>query len=275
MADGLQLMRLAARNIATSKDGTLLVKQFEAEFRSLTQTQHALTVNSGTAALHSAYFAVGVRKNTEVIVPSYTWFATAAPVLQLGATPIFCDIDPDTLTIAPDRVEALITERTRAICAVHVWGNPAAMERLAAIAQKYRIALIEDASHAHGATYQDRPVGSWGDIACFSLQGSKAVSGGELGIVVTNTAELYDRMLLLGHYGRIPQDLQTHRWDLDALSLGFKYRPHLYGVALALGSLRRLPELNRLRRRNYDLLSRELQGCEAIAPVTTYPDATR
>ncbi|MEO1131444.1 MAG: DegT/DnrJ/EryC1/StrS family aminotransferase, partial [Cyanobacteria bacterium J06639_1] len=157
LSDTLRLMRLAARNIATSKDGSLLVKQFEREFCQLTNARFSLTVNSGTAALHSAYFAAGVREGTEVIVPSYTWFATAAPVLQLGGTPVFCDIDPNTLTIAPDRVEALITERTRAICAVHVWGNPAAMDRLAAIARKYHLVLIEDASHAHGALYRDRP----------------------------------------------------------------------------------------------------------------------
>ena len=143
-------------------------------------------MNSGTAALHSAYFACGVRPGDEVIVPSYTFFASAAPMLPLGGRPIFCEIDPATLTADPADIERRITDKTRAICVVHVWGNPARMDAICEIAKRHNLRLIEDCSHAHGATYLGRPVGSWGDIGCFSLQGQKPVSGGEAGIAVTS-----------------------------------------------------------------------------------------
>ena len=251
------------------------IDTFERRFCELTDTRYGLTVNSGTAALHSAFFAVGAGPGTEVIVPTYTFFASASPILPCGATPVFCDIDPETLTADPEDVERRITPRTRAICVVHVWGNPARMDRFAEIANRHSVALIEDCSHAHGASYLDRPVGSWGDVGCFSLQGLKAVSGGELGIAVTNDPVLFDRMLVLAHFGRTNSDQAAATFDIDGLALGLKYRPHLYGVIMANGSLTKLPELNRLRRRNYQILTDELSDCPAIRPIGTHPEATR
>ena len=251
------------------------ISRFEGKFCDLTDSRYGLTVNSGTAALHSAFFAVGAGPGTEVIVPTYTFFASAAPILPCGATPVFCDIDPLTLTADPDDVERRITSRTRAICVVHVWGNPARMDRFVEISKKHGVALIEDCSHAHGATFQGRPVGGWGDVGCFSLQGLKAVSGGELGIAVTNNPELYDRMLVLAHFGRTGTDQAAGTFDIDGLALGLKYRPHLYGVILAEGSLSRLSELNRLRRRNYAILTEELKDCSAVQPIASYPESVR
>jgi dTDP-4-amino-4,6-dideoxygalactose transaminase len=258
----------------TTQIRSAMLLNFESRFASLTATRYALMMNSGTAALHSAYFAVGVRPGDEVIVPTYTWFASAAPAMQCGATPVFCDIDQRTLTADPADVERRITPKTRAICVVHVWGNPAAMDRFADIARKYNVALIEDASHAHGATYQGRPVGSWGDVGCFSLQGVKAVSGGEAGIAVTNNPDYFDRMLALGHNGR-EEDHVTGRYHVGAMNLGLKYRPHMAAIALAAGGLSHLAELNRLRRRNYEILAEELAGCEGVRPIETYPGAER
>jgi dTDP-4-amino-4,6-dideoxygalactose transaminase len=188
---------------------------------------------------------------------------------------VFCDVDERTLTADPDDVERRITERTRAICVVHMWGNPAALDRFKEIARRHELALIEDCSHAHGATYQGRPVGSWGDVGCFSLQGAKAVSGGEAGIAVTSDPVLFDRMLLLGQYGRLKKGQAAGTFATDYLSLGVKYRPHLYAILLARGSLARLPELNRRRRINYELLERELAGCRAVSPIETAPGAVR
>ena len=260
-------------NTLTKAEGP--IAEFERSFAQLTETRHAISMNSGTAALHSAYFAVGVRPGTEVIVPAYTFFASAAPILQCGARPVFCDVDERTLTADPDDVERRITERTRAICIVHMWGNPAALDRFKEIARRHDIALIEDCSHAHGATYKGRPVGSWGDVGCFSLQGAKAVSGGEAGIAVTGNPVLFDRMLLLGQYGRLKKGQAAATFDTDYLSLGVKYRPHLYAILLATGSLARLDELNRRRRTNYELLERELVGCPAVTPIETAPGAVR
>lgn len=269
------LLKLIARDVNTSRGGSGPVAAFEKRFAAMTQTRYALAMNSGTATLHSAYFAVGVKPGTEVIVPSYTFFASVTPILQLGGTPVFCDIDERTLTADPDDVENRITPSTRAICVVHVFGNPAAMDRFVEIARHHDVALIEDASHAHGAIYKGQPIGSWGDVGCFSLQGQKAVSGGEAGVAVTNNPVLFDRMLALGHYGRVQDQQAAETFNMDDISLGLKYRPHLYGMVLALDSLSRLEELNRLRAHNYRILSERLENCPAVRPIESYPDAVR
>ncbi|MCA9247647.1 MAG: DegT/DnrJ/EryC1/StrS family aminotransferase [Planctomycetales bacterium] len=263
------------RDIVTQPGSGGVISEFERKFCRLTGSKYGLAMNSGTATLHSAYFAVGVGPGDEVIVPSYTWFASASPILQLGAKPVFCEVDPTTLTADPDDVQRRITPRTRAICVVHLWGNPARIDRFAEIAKQHNVALIEDASHAHGASYDNRPVGSWGDIGCFSLQGIKAVSGGEAGIAVTDNPVLFDRMLALGHFGRIGDDNVSDAVDVGKFSLGLKYRPHLYAILLALGSLSRLDELNRLRRKNYQIIEDVLQGCPGIQLMRTYPLAQR
>ena len=265
----------AMRNVTTLSKGDGAIADFERRFAQVTETRHALAMNSGTASLHSAYFAAGVSPGSEVIVPSYTFFASAAPILQCGATAVFCDVDRRTLTADPADVERRITPRTRAICVVHMWGNPAPLDRFTQLARRHGVALIEDCSHAHGASYLGRPVGGWGDVGCFSLQGAKAVSGGEAGIAVTDDPELFDRMLLLGHYGRLKNGQANDTFDTDHLSLGLKYRPHLYAVLLAQGSLSRLDELNRRRRHNYAILAEELDGCRAVQPIPTTPGAVR
>src|SRR5262245_9800844 len=275
LSDLVHIARYAWRDVNTLAKGEGPIAEFERRFAALCETRYALAMNSGTAALHSAYFAVGVKPGTEVIVPSYTFFATVAPVLQCGGTPVFCDIDARTLTADPDDVERRITARTRAVCVVHMWGNPARMDRFAEIARRHKIALIEDCSHAHGAAYQGRPVGSWGDVGCFSLQGEKAVTGGEAGVAVTSDATLFDTMLVLGHYGRLKGGQAADTFQTDGLAFGLKYRPHLYAMVLACGSLSRLGELNRRRRRNYEILCAELEGCPAVRPVGAHPEATR
>jgi perosamine synthetase len=274
-SDLTAILAAARDDINTEAKGEGPIAEFEQQFAQLTGSQYTLAMNSGTAALHSAYFALGVKPGTEVIVPGYTFFATAAPILQCGGRPVFCDIDPETLVADPDDVERRITPRTRAICVVHLWGNPAPMDRFVEIARRHNLGLIEDCSHAHGALYQGRPLGAWGDIGCFSLQGPKAVSAGEGGIAVTDNPLLFDRMLALGHYGRLKAGQAKNTFDTDYLTLGVKYRPHLYGIMLAAGSLSRLAELNRRRQRNYDILSAELAGCEAVQPIKTTPKAVR
>lgn len=269
------IARHGLRGVTTIAKGEGPIAELEAGFARLTCRRHALAMNSGTATLHSAYFAVGVGPGSEVIVPSYTFFASASPILQCGARPVFCDVDARTLVADPDDVERRITPRTRAICVVHMWGNPAPLDRFTEIAHHHGVALIEDCSHAHGASYRGHPVGGWGDVGCFSLQGAKAVSGGEAGIAVTDDGELFDRMLLLGHYGRLKKGQAADSFDSDYLSLGVKYRPHLYAALLARGSLSRLDELNRRRRRNYELLADELAGSAALAAIPTTPGATR
>lgn len=250
-------------------------KQLEAAFCGLTGCKYALAVNSGTAALHSAFFALGIQAGDEVIVPSYTFFASATPLLQLGARPIFCEIDPKTLTIDVSDIESRITEKTKAICAVHVWGNPCRMDALMDLSKRTGIPVVEDCSHAHGATFQGRSVGSFGSVGCFSMQGSKAVSGGEAGMIVTNSATLYDRMLALGHNGRTGSDQKNQTFDIGPLSYGLKFRPHLFALRLAMSSFSRLPELNRRREESFEVVSRAFSESGVLVPIERYPDARR
>lgn len=249
--------------------------EFEAEFAAMTGSRFALAMNSGTATLHSAYFAVGVGPGDEVLVPSYTWHASVTPIIHCAATPVFCDIDPATMTIDPDDVERRITERTKALCVVHVWGNVADMDRLVEIARRHDLALIEDASHAHGAQWRGRGVGSMGDIGCFSLQGSKSVSGGEAGVAVTDDPALLDRMILLGHFGRPRQGAVAAINEIGDMSLGAKYRAHPWAIAMALVGLRRLPELNEKRTANCVFLNDRLRDCPGLELFDPLPGATR
>lgn len=271
----IPILRHVYRDINTIASGSGPIHDFEKKWGKLCGTRYNLLMNSGTATLHSAFFAVGVKPGHEVIVPAYTFFASAAPVLQCGGKLVFCEVDPKTLTADPDDVERRITPKTRAICVVHVWGNPGRMDRFVEIGKRHNVAIIEDCSHGPGATYQGKPVGSWGDIGCFSLQGTKAVSGGELGIAVTNNPVYYDHMLALGHYGRVSKGQAAHTFEIDGLCLGLKYRPNLFGVLLALESMKRLKELNERRRRNYQILCDELRDCKAVHPIEAYPEAVR
>jgi dTDP-4-amino-4,6-dideoxygalactose transaminase len=275
LRDVAPLAWYAARGVNTMPTGGGPVDRFERRFARRTGSRYALLMNSGTAALHSAFFAVGVKPGDEVIVPPYTFFASAGPLLHLGGVPVFCDLDERTLTADPDDVEARISPRTKAICVVHVWGNPARMDRFVDIARRHDLALIEDCSHAHGATYGGRPVGTWGDIGCFSLQGNKPVSGGEAGVAITEDATLYDRMLALAHTGRTGRHQAAGSFAIDDLSFGLKYRPHLAAAQWALSSLRRLDELNARRAHRHAVLVDALSDTKAVTPIATYPDAVR
>ena len=253
-----------------------VVQAFEEECAAAFGTRYALACCNGTSALHSAYFAAGVGPGDEVIVPAYTWHATVTPIFHCSATPVFAEVDPRTLCLDPDDVERCITRRTKAVCVVQVWGNVPDMDRFRAIADRHGLVLIEDSSHAHGAAWRGRPVGSFGHLGCFSMQGSKAVSGGELGLVVTDNAEYFDRMLLLGHFGRIEGGQAGPTFPgIGDMSLGAKYRAHPFAVAIARCHLKRLPELNRLRTRNYAILNDVLRGTPGIEVVDPLPGAER
>lgn len=251
------------------------IADFEAAFARAIGTKYALAMNSGTATLHSAYFAVGVGPGCEVIVPTYTWHATITPIIHCAATPVFCDIDPRTLTADPADIERKITGKTKAICVVHVWGNVADMDRIGAIARKHKLALIEDCSHAHGAEWKGRKVGSIGDVGCFSMQGVKPVSGGEAGVATMNDVDLYDRMVLLGHFGHRKLGRNKAILSVGDMSLGTKYRPHTWAIAMASQDLKKLPLLNRKRTANYEFMNRMLKNCPGIELVEPLPGARR
>ena len=269
------VMELMDQGILSVAHGGV-IGDLEQEFADFIGRKYGLACCNGTSTLHSAYVAAGVGPGTEVIVPAYTWHATVTPVFHACGTPVFAEIDPRTLCLDPDDVERKITPRTRAICVVQVWGNVPDMERFRDIADRHGLVLIEDASHAHGAEYKGRKIGSYGDIACFSMQGSKPVSGGELGMVLTDSAEYYDRMLLLGHFGRIDDGQAGPTFPgIGDMSLGAKYRAHPYAAAVARCHLQRLPELNRLRTRNYAIMNDVLRDVPGIVVIDPLPGAVR
>lgn len=216
---------------------------FEEELRHYFGCCHALTCNNGTAAIHSAMHAIGLRPGDEVISPSYTYWATSLTTRLVGAVPVFADVCPDSANIDPEAIERKITSRTRAIIVTHLWGMPCEMDAILDVARRHGLRVIEDASHAHGAEYRGRKIGTWGDIGCFSMQGSKLLPAIEGGFLLTNDFDLFAKACVLGHYGRVPAD---HEWrGLNSTGLGYKYRIHPVATTLARHRLRKLDEQNR------------------------------
>ena len=226
-------------------DRSVIFARFEDTFRDLHGRRFACLFSSGTAALHAAFQALQLTRDDEVICPAYTFFATITPALWTGASVRLCETDEDG-NIDPRAAAALIGPRTRAIVVTHMWGMPARVAELRAICDRHGIALIEDCSHAHGASTGDRLVGTLGDIAIWSLQGPKTVSGGEGGILVTDDADVYYRTLLFGHYNkRTRQEIpESHRYrPLATTGWGLKLRAHPLAVAIANVLLSRLGQI--------------------------------
>ena len=224
--------------------GTDVTKQFEQEFAAWQGRTYALGCNNGTSALHCAMFGRGIGVGDEIICPSIAYWASALQVFALGGTVVFAEVDPDTLCIDPADIEHRIGERTKAIMVVHYLGHPADMDPILRIAQRYRLKVIEDVSHAHGARYQERMVGSFGDVAAMSLMSGKSLAVGEAGMLVTDDRAIYERAIAFGHYERYDDAIQDP--DLRAyrrLPLGgYKYRMHQLSSAVGRVQLRHYDE---------------------------------
>lgn len=197
------------------------VAAFEARFATYCGATHAIGVNSGTSALHLALLAVGVGPGDEVITTAHTFIATASAIDYCGATPVLVDIDPETFNIDPALVEAAITPRTKVILPVHLYGRPADMDPILAIASRHGLRVVEDAAQAHGAEYRGRRVGSIGDLGCFSFYPGKNLGAyGEGGAVTTDDPELADRVRVLRDWGaptRYHHDLKGFNYRLEGI----------------------------------------------------------
>jgi dTDP-4-amino-4,6-dideoxygalactose transaminase len=223
-------------------DRSGVVERLEEELCEYHGVTHAVLTSSGTAALHSMYAACGLGPGDEVIVPAYTFFATVTPLLHLGATPVLADCD-ESGNLDPKDVTQRITERTRAVVVTHMWGVPAAMQALKAVTDEHGLMLLEDASHAHGASIDGQRVGTFGRAAAFSMNGPKPLSAGEGGFVLTDDDEVYYRVLLHGQYNKrcrneLPRDHQLY--DYAVTGTGLKFRIHPLAAAIALDQLGRL-----------------------------------
>lgn len=229
------------------------VVKFEKAFATFVKSKHAIALNSGTAALHSALLAVGISKGDEVIIPSFTFVATAEMVVLTGAKPVFVDINPQTYTIDPAKIEEAITEKTKAIIPVDLYGLPADMAAIKEIAEKHDLRIIEDAAQAHGAMYRGNPPGKFADIACWSFYASKNMTTGEGGMITTDNDEYAEKIRCIRSHG----EKEKYR----SYMLGHNYRMSEIQAAIGYVQLKKLPMFLEKRRRNAEKLTEKL--CES------------
>jgi dTDP-3-amino-3,4,6-trideoxy-alpha-D-glucose transaminase len=242
------------------------LERFEEAFAAFCGAEHAAGVSSGTAALEIALRALGVGPGDEVIVPTYSFIATAEAVSTVGATPVIVDVDPETALMTAATVERALTPRTRCVIPVHLFGRPVDMDPLLALCRERGIAVVEDACQAHGALYRGRPVGSLGDVGCFSFYPTKNLGGwGDGGAVVTSDTELDGKMRLLRSHGegiRHHHELATGTHRLDTLQ-----------AAILEVKLRHLPDWNQRRRDAAVALREGLAGSSVISPAPAAADS--
>ncbi len=255
------------------RDGNLsthpVIRELEADYATLTGMPHALAHANGTTALHAAFFALDLQPGDEVLVPSATFWASVLPMVWMGAVPVFCESETGRLGIDPADMARKITSRTRAVVVVHLWGFPAKMSEVRALAERHGLRLVEDASHAHGAKWRGQPCGSLGDVAVFSLQGHKLAPAGEGGMLLCRDPELYERAILFGDVTRIIE-LDTPAKRFAGTSFGVKSRMAPVSAAIGRSQLARLPEHNAERNANVLHLSTKL---EALGIHTFLPPA--
>jgi dTDP-4-amino-4,6-dideoxygalactose transaminase len=234
------------------------VNGFEDEFSEIVDNRHCIAVNSGTSALHMAFIAAGIRQGDEVIVPSFTFAATANAVRLAGATPVFADIEQDYFNLSPQAVEAAITSRTRAIMPVHLYGHPAAMAELTAICQRHNLLLFEDAAQAHAASLNGTPVGAFGVAGSFSFYPTKNMTSGEGGMVTTGCDHIARQLRLLRNQG------MERRYENEVI--GFNTRMTDIHASIGRVQLKKLAGWTHTRQQNASFLSNNISG--VITPPT-------
>ena len=234
------------------------VKAFEDEFSEIVDKRHCIAVNSGTSALHMAFVAAGIRQGDEVIVPSFSFAATANAVRLAGATPVFADIEQDYFNLSPGAVEAAITPRTRAIMPVHLYGHPAAMTELTAICQRHNLLLFEDAAQAHAASLNGVPVGVFGVAGSFSFYPTKNMTSGEGGMVTTGCDHIARQLRLLRNQG------MERRYENEVI--GFNTRMTDIHAAIGRVQLKKLAGWTKQRQDNAQFLSNNISG--VVTPPT-------
>lgn len=239
--------------------GIDVTKQFEQEFAEWFGTKYALGHCNGTAALQAAMFGVGLGVGDELICQSMTYWASALPAMNLGATVVFADMDPETMGLDAQDVERKITDRTKAIMVVHYCGHPSNMDAIMAVAQKHNIKVIEDVSHAQGGLYKGQLTGTFGDVAAMSLMGQKSLAIGEGGMLITNNHAIYERAVAYGHYSRTRDLTLPELTPFSGLPLGgVKNRMHQISAAVGRVQLKyyqeRMTEIQNAMNYFWDLL---------------------
>ena len=252
------------------------VERLETDFAAFTGAKHAVALSSGTAALHLAIMAAGIKPGDEVIVPSLSFVASSNAILYAGAKPVFVDISAlDDFNLSCQDVERKITTRTKAIMVVHYGGYLADMERIKEIARSHRLFVIEDSAHAIGADLNSRMAGTLGDVGCFSFFSNKNMATGEGGMIVTDSGRLTKNFQLLRSHGMTSMTLNRfrgHAYSYDVVDLGYNYRMTEISAALGILQLKKLPGANRKRKMLTNLYLTHLKGTDGLSiPFQDYP----
>ncbi len=243
------------------------IHRFEESFRQHLGVKHAIATSSCTGALHMGLAALGVGPGDEVILADANWIASAAPITYLGATPVFVDILPDTWCLDPQQVRDAISPKTKAIIAVHLYGNLCEMDELMALGEQYGIPVIEDAAEAIGSIYHSKRAGSIGKFGTFSFHGTKTITTGEGGMFVTDDSELYERVLTLSNHGRARG--QTKQFWPD--TVGFKYKMSNIQAAIGCAQVERIDELISRKR---DIFQRYHSQLSSLSGIRMNPERT-
>ncbi|MEI8330170.1 MAG: DegT/DnrJ/EryC1/StrS family aminotransferase [Methanomicrobiales archaeon] len=237
------------------------VLELETKFADYCGTTHSVAVNNGTAALHAALLAADIGNGDEVIVPSFSFIATASAVLMCGAKPIFCDVNERTFNIDTAKLEERVTPRTRAVIGVHLYGQPFDVEGVQKVCELHNLTLIEDAAQAHGALYNGCKVGNFGHFGCFSFYATKNMITGEGGMVTTSEKAYAERLRLIINHGQSEKYVHTR--------LGYNYRMTDIAAALGIVQLKKLEKFNMRRRKNAEFYNTNLSVKGLITPYVS------
>lgn len=251
------ILRNGALTSAANQGGKH-VQAFEKSVASFVKSKYAIAVNSGTAALQAALYALDIKKGDEVLVPSFTFVATANTIVSTGAKPVFVDILKENYTIDSDDLQKKITKKTRAIIPVHLYGNVANIERLSEITKKYNLPIIEDSAQSLGSTYKGKHTGTFFEMGCYSMYPAKVMTSGEGGFIVTNNKKLRDKLLMIRNHGMI------HGYDTKVFGLNLRL-PEI-NAAIATIQMKKLPNFLKSRKKNATLLSKLISDLKIKLP---------
>ena len=242
---------------SAAKDGGKNVQEFEKLVCSFVKSKYAIAVNSGTAALQAALYALNIKSGDEVLLPSFTFVATANSVVSVGAKPVFVDIRRDNYTMDPEDLRKKITKKTKAIMPVHLYGNVAYMDEISEIAKN--IPIIEDAAQSMGSTYKGKQTGTFSELGCFSLYAAKVMTSGEGGVITTSSEKIRDKLLMIRNHGMV------HGYDTRILGLNLRL-PEI-NAAIAKVQMKKLPGFLKKRAHNAKILTELLSGANITIPT--------
>ena len=248
-----------AAKTAWYQNANVYNERFEKAFAQYLGVKHAVSLPSCTSAIHLSLVALGIGPGDEVIVPDITWIATAAPISYVGADPVFADVDPETWCLRPDAMEKCVTPRTKAAIPVDLYGNVADWDAILDVAAKHNIAVVEDAAEAIGSMYKEKMAGSFGDTGVFSFHGSKTLTTGEGGMLVTDNRDLYDKVLFYRDHGRKPGDVMFFNQEV-----AYKYKMSAFQAAMGLAQLERIEELLSRKRQIFKWYQEQLSSIDGI-----------